>query len=391
MPSPDLTKPGSGDFNGLKQATPALPAAWYIDPQHYQRELDAVFYHNWLYLCHQSSLSAPRCFRSFTIGNQSIFLVRDENNEICGYYNTCRHRGSQLCIERQGKFSSRLIRCPYHQWAYSLDGRLQATSSHSEAPDFNRQDYPLFPVAVKLWRGGVFISLSDHPPDIDEGFSRGSDLTENWPMAQLVVGHQWEETMQCNWKTFWENFNECLHCPNIHPDLCEIVPIYQRRITHPRDHPDWKTNASNPDPKYKGGLREGAESWSVTGAALDRTIDSLSAEEIQRGQSYFVSLPSVYIAAHVDYMRTVRILPLGPEQTEISVEWLFQAETLKQGNFDMDNITEFGKMVMLQDARASEMNQRGLHSNPFQQGVLMPEEHHVKAFQDWVRNQPGIE
>ncbi len=381
---------GNEDFNGLKQSVPTLPSSWYFDPQQYQHELDRIFHRNWIYLCHQSTFTAPRCYRSFNIGNQGILLVRDENNEIRGYHNTCRHRGSQLCTEPEGRFASRLIQCPYHQWAYSLDGRLMATSSHSQAPDFKREDYPLFPVLVKVWRGSVFVSLSDDPPDLFEGFSRESDRTENWPMDQLVVGHRWEKRMQCNWKVFWENFNECLHCPNIHPELCEIVPIFGRRISQPRDHPDWKANRDNPDPKYKGGLRAGAKTWSFTGAALDRTISGLTEEEVERGQSYFVCLPSVYIAAHVDYMRTVRILPLGPEQTELSVEWLFEAETLEQAKSDIKNITEFGKLVMMQDTEASELNQRGLRSNRFERGVLMPEEHYVKGFHDWVRNQRGI-
>ncbi|MEM7207936.1 MAG: SRPBCC family protein, partial [Pseudomonadota bacterium] len=97
------------------------------------------------------------------------------------------------------------------------------------------------------------------------------------------------------------------------------------------------------------------------------------------------SLPSVFIAAHVDYMRTVRIIPRGPEETEIDVEWLLPQESLDDPNFDLDDITEFAKLVMVQDAEASELNQQGLHALPFQQGVLMPEEHYVKIFQDWVR------
>ena len=90
-------------------------------------------------------------------------------------------------------------------------------------------------------------------------------------------------------------------------------------------------------------------------------------------------------------MRTVRILPLGPEQTELSVEWLFEAETLEQAKSDIKNITEFGKLVMMQDAEASELNQRGLRSSRFEQGVLMPEEHYVKGFHDWVKSQRGVD
>jgi Rieske 2Fe-2S family protein len=88
-------------------------------------------------------------------------------------------------------------------------------------------------------------------------------------------------------------------------------------------------------------------------------------------------------------MRTVRVLPLGPEQTEIEVEWLFTPEALAHDEFDHSNITDFAKRVMQQDADASELNQSGMHSRKFQQGVLMPEEYNVKAFQDWVRAQLG--
>ena len=60
----------------------------------------------------------------------------------------------------------------------------------------------------------------------------------------------------------------------------------------------------------------------------------------------------------------------------------------------MEDITDFGKLVMQQDADASELNQKGLHSLQFSEGVLMPEEHYVKTFQDWIRaqteNEPAL-
>ncbi len=380
---------GDEDFNGLKQTFQSLPATWYYDTEHYLRELDRIFYTGWLYLCHTSTLAEARSFRSFNIGNQGIFLVRDDDGSLRCFHNTCRHRGSKLCLESEGRLPNKLIRCPYHQWAYALDGRLVATTSHAEAADFDKADYPLFPVLVQQWRGGIFVSLADDPPDLAESFERGSDRTGNWPMPDLVVGHSWNKVMNCNWKTFWENFNECLHCPNVHPELCELVPMYGRRISHFRDVADWQSYTDRDDPAYAGGLRQGAETWSMDGRAGDVRITGLTEEEIARGQGYLVSYPSVFIAAHVDYMRTVRVLPLGPEQTEIEVEWLFTPETLAHGDFDHSNITDFAKRVMQQDADASELNQSGMHSRKFQHGVLMPEEYNVKAFQDWVRAQRG--
>ena len=380
---------GNEDFNGLRQSEKSLPATWYYDNTHYLQELESIFYSSWIYLCHTSSVAEARSFRSFNIGKQGIFLVRDDHGELRGFHNTCRHRGSKLCLESQGKLSHRLIRCPYHQWAYALDGKLVATSSHSEAADFDKADYPLFPVSVQEWRGAIFVSLAEDPPDLEASLVRGGDRIGNWPMPDLAVGHSWNKVMNCNWKTFWENFNECLHCPNVHPELCELVPMYGRRISYYRDVPDWQEYTDRDDPAYAGGLSQGAETWSMDGRAGDFRFSNLTEEEISRGQSYVVSYPSVFIAAHVDYMRTVRVLPLGPEQTEIEVEWLFTPETLTDGDFDHSNITDFGKRVMQQDADASELNQSGMHSRKFQHGVLMPEEYNVKAFQDWVRAQLG--
>ena len=387
---PDDKKPirklaGDEDFDGLERAEASLPATWYYDSAHYEAELEKIFYRDWLYVCHVSLLAEARSFRRFDVGHQSIVLVRDSDGMLHGFHNSCRHRGSALCTENEGRFKSKLIVCPYHQWSYALDGRLMATTSHAEAPDFDKADYPLFEVSVREWRGGIYVSLATDPPDFEDGFARGSDRIENWPMAELVVGHRWRKTMACNWKVFWENFNECLHCPNIHPELCQLVPIYGRRISYFRDEPNWPLHQDSNEAQYRGGLRDGAETWSGSGQVNGVRFDNLSEEEIARGQSYFVSLPSVFIAAHVDYMRTVRILPLGPEQTDLEVEWLFPRETLDLKDFDIDDITEFAKLVMLQDAEASELNQRGLRALPFEQGVLMPEEHYVKIFQDWVR------
>lgn len=389
MPSdkPSIQKlRGDEDFDGLTHVGKSLPARWYVDPQWYQHELERIFYRDWLYVCHHSVLAEPLSFRRFDVGRQSLLLVRDSEGTLRAFHNTCRHRGSELCQQEQGQLRRKLIVCPYHQWSYALDGRLLATSSHAEAVDFDKADYPLFEVAVREWLGGIYVCLAEEPADFESGFIRGNDRIENWPMKELVVGHRWQKTMACNWKVFWENFNECLHCPNVHPELSQLVPIYSRRISYFRDEPDWARHSQDEDPKYRGGLREGAETWSSSGNSTGVKFNGLTPEEIARGQSYFVSLPSVFIAAHVDYVRTVRVLPLGPESTSLEVEWLFQPETLERAGFDLEDIIGFTKLVMQQDCEASELNQSGLNAIPFEHGVLMPEEHYVKAFQEWVSN-----
>ena len=62
---------------------------------------------------------------------------------------------------------------------------------------------------------------------------------EKIDLENFVVGHVWKKNVLCNWKIYWENYSECLHCPNIHPELSDLVPLYQRRLVDIKDHPEW--------------------------------------------------------------------------------------------------------------------------------------------------------
>jgi Rieske 2Fe-2S family protein len=250
---------------------------------------------------------------------------------------------------------------------------------------FDPADYPLYDIAVRDWHGFVFVNLAGgQAKPFAQAFDRGSDRLDNWPLDALVSGHVYETVMACNWKVFWENFNECLHCPGVHPELCDTVPIYGRAIMGERDDPNFPDHADIDDPKYKGGLRPGAQTWSMDGRPQGPGFPGLTDAERKAGQSYVTSLPSAFIVAHVDYVRVVRLRPLGPERTELHAEWLFPAETLADPKFDMANVVDFAVLVMEQDARACELNQAGLRSIRHEAGVLMAEEYYVHRFHEWV-------
>ena len=93
----------------------------------------------------------------------------------------------------------------------------------------------------------------------------------------------------------------------------------------------------------------------------------------------------MFVVAHVDYVRTVTLRPLGPERTELRAEWLFPAATLAEPGFDLRNVVDFATLVMSQDGAACEMNQRGLKSSKYEHGVLMPQEFDLYRFQSWIR------
>jgi glycine betaine catabolism A len=98
-------------------------------------------------------------------------------------------------------------------------------------------------------------------------------------------------------------------------------------------------------------------------------------------------LPSMFIVGHADYVRVVRLKPLGPEQTEMRVEYLFSRETLASPDFDMRNVVEFTNLVMTEDAEVCELNQRGLHASPHVRGLVMPEEYVIRQFHQWIHSE----
>lgn len=379
-------------YSGLRSARPTLHRNSYLTDAAFARDLERVWWREWVYVCRSEALSTPLSFRLFRIGDQEILILRDEQGALRAFHNTCRHRGSALKTEAEGRLKSRLLVCPYHAWSYSLRGDLVRVPSRACSADFDKGDHPLHRVAVQDWRGFVFVNLAGEADASMEGtFDSDPGLLANWPLERLRVGHTFRKTMACNWKIFWENYNECLHCPGVHPELSALVPIYGRGLMARHDDPHWEAHADDAAPEHAGTLRTGAETWSADGAAHGRAFDGLGDAERAAGQTYVTHLPSLFVVGHVDYVRAVSLRPLGPSLTELTAEWLFSDETMPRSGEEMDNIVSFGRLVLEQDAGVCEINQRGLASRRHERGVLMPEEYDVARFQDWVRARTGEE
>jgi Rieske 2Fe-2S family protein len=374
-------------YAGLTTAVEGLAAAWYFDPAHYRHELERIWYRQWIYACRAADLAGARSFRTLTVGDQSILLARGEDGVARAFHNTCRHRGAALCRETEGRFPAAGIVCPYHAWRYSLKGELLQTSSKVHGDGFELRDFPLYGLPVTEWNGFLFTALTATPAPFSASFDLPLGRLDDWHLQDLVVGYRLARTIRCNWKVFWENYNECLHCPGVHPRLAQLVPIFGRALLERRDDPAWQDHANDDDPRYGGGLRRGAESWSMDGKGAGIPFPDVSAADRRAGHLYMTSVPSVFIVAHVDYVRVVRLLPLAPELTAMSIEFLFLPETLTDAQHDIMNAVEFTDIVMSEDAAICELNQQGLHALAHSAGVLMPEEYAIRQFQDWVRAQ----
>jgi Rieske 2Fe-2S family protein len=368
----------------LARCERSLPAVYYYDPDRYREEMARIWAHSWVYAGRANDLPVMT-LRRISIAGQSLILLKDQDGTIRCFHNTCRHRGSELCSIDERRLKTRLITCPYHQWGYALSGELMTMPNVVPTEDFDKAAHGLLPAHVAQWNGFVFVSLANDPPDFSSVPDLGPTVYDNWPMAELVTGHTSVSEVRCNWKIFWENYNECLHCPGIHPGLCDMVPIYRTGLMAHEEAADWTPEKPIPN----GNLRSGARSWTMNGRPCGPEFAKLTSEERLAGYHFVTLLPSMFIVAHVDYVRAVSLRPVGPEVTEITAQWLFPRETLDASGFDLANVVDFASNVIREDATACEMNQRGLHCNKLEAGTLVPQEYAIFHFHEWVRNIMG--
>jgi len=360
----------------LNHCPPTLPVEAYRDPGWFQREQAAIWAKTWVYAGRRDSFAA-NTLSLRRVGGAEVMVVADKAGQLTAFHNTCRHRGAALCLAETEAFNGKLIRCPYHAWAYGTDGRLVSTAFGTPTSDFDKGAHGLFPVALRDWNGFVFLCIADAPPELAPDM--GLEALDNWPMDRLVTGHVFEKELACNWKIFWENYNECLHCPGIHPELSDLVPVYREGVMSDPERRDW-----SPEAATGPALKAGARSWTLDGQPCGPEFPDLTVEQRSIAHNFVTLYPSAFVVAHVDYVRVVSLEPMGPERTRLKAEWLLLPEVMAAPGFDLENVTGFARLVMEQDGHACEINQRGLASPMYRQGRLMPQEFDIRNFHAWV-------
>ena len=150
--------------DSLKQGSTTLPQKYYIEDLLLKQEMENIFFNSWLCIGRSNEINKSGEFKIFTIGNESLFIIRNEDNKLNAFYNTCRHRGTRICSKENGKYS-KSIQCPYHGWTYDLSGRLIGAPNMDSVEQFNKDNYPLFPIDLVEWEGFILINLSNNPSE----------------------------------------------------------------------------------------------------------------------------------------------------------------------------------------------------------------------------------
>jgi Rieske 2Fe-2S family protein len=339
-----------------------LPGRDYCSDEVFEVERDRLFQGSWFCVGRAEELPETGSFVVADVAGESVLIVRGADGSLRAFLNVCRHRGSQLC---QGSGSVSAIRCPYHAWSYGLDGRLLATPNVRRGERLSRERLGLHEVRLDVWEGFVWVSVAGDSGELTDHLTAwASDDPRQWErygVGDLVIGSRRAYRVAANWKILIENYNECLHCPSVHPQLVEIVPVYKRGEV---EEQPGQTGSGNQ-------LRDGFTSFTPRGQSRLPHLPGLEAVDL--GMFYGLTLlPNLIINYHSDTVSTFLLQPEGPGETRVTCHYLFAPGTVAASDFDPSEVVDFRHELALQDWAVCENAQRGSRSRGYAQGGVLP-------------------
>ena len=354
----------------------SLPSLHYYSAEMYAREKKSIFLEEWFCVGREEELPSPGSILIADVVGESILVARTKEGQLKAHYNVCRHRGTRLCVAAEeerwgvslkgGLTSAATIRCPYHQWTYSLDGTLLSAPFLTESEHFPKQHFSLYPVGLESWGGFLFVNLSPEQTAIKESpllsqLGRIPELLSRYPLAELRTTEQIIYDVAANWKVIMENYNECYHCGPVHPELCEIVPDFKR--------------AGGADLDWAHGIphRPGAYTFTTTGTTARQPFPSLKEDERVRHMGELI-YPNLLLSLSCDHVAAFLLSPQGPERTRIVFNFLFHPTEIQKASFDPSDAVDFWDRINRQDWTICERVQAGLKSRVHEFGYYAPME-----------------
>jgi phenylpropionate dioxygenase-like ring-hydroxylating dioxygenase large terminal subunit len=354
-----------------------LPNAHYIDPVIFDEEKAAVLYDNWAGLAVAADVPEIGDAVPVTFLGMPLLIVRDKQDTVRVFQNTCRHRG-MILVDTPRKIEG-AIRCPYHSWCYATDGRLVSTP-HVGGPGQNTHEgidralLGLTEIRSHIWMDVIFINISGTAPAFGEAHD---DLMDRWsdfdkPLYHGGADSRFQLEVNCNWKLAVENYCESYHLPWIHPGLNS----YSRLEDH------YHIESAG---KYSG---QGTLVYRQLKDEDDQSFPDFApiSDNWDTAAEYITVYPNVLLGVHRDHTFAIVLVPQGPEKTVEHIH-LYYADGITDAKLRARN-TQQWKEVFAEDIFVVEGMQRGRHAVTFDGGRFSPAmDGPTHMFHDWVAAQ----
>ena len=353
----------------------SLPFECYWEDSILIQEQKLIFSNQWLGLGRADRLETSGEYEVFELCGQALVLIRDQDNILRLYANTCRHRGAKLL---DGTGQCQAISCPFHGWTYTLDGNLKYAKTMSENPNFDFSEHSLIEYKLKELQGFLFAFLGNQPTDLDSQLGDFSELHQPWSLNELITTRREVFEVQCNWKAFLDVFNEYYHLSNIHPTSIDNLYIKPE-----------EADKTTGDYASQFGFTTG------TGALLEAhqsnalpKMENLG-DPWNLGARYSWVFPNMTFAASQEAIWVYEANPINSQSCQVRQSICFPKNTTELPDFQEKSQAYYQRLddALDEDITALENQQKGLNKSPSLQGqfsTLM--EANVATFAQWYAN-----
>lgn len=392
----------------------SLPQDLYRDTDVFARDIEALATSQWLLVDHESRIAHPGEYFTVDFGGESIIVIRDKDNSVHAHYNVCRHRGSRICLEKQG--SVRALTCPYHAWTYDLAGNLK--SARYMAQDFSAAQYRLNSCNVRVFKGLIFLNLAkDQTPSFEGFIARFEPMLERHDLAGAKVAVRQVFPTNANWKLVVENFFECYHCKSAHPTYCSVHDEMKMLAfgagpgssdglasKYMETFNAWEAAerlagrqpgmfADGPDTPYfqsagRLPIGKGNATESLNGKGMAPLI--VKEREYDGAQTGCVFNPVSVLLANSDHAIGFRFNPRGPRSTDVEVFWLVSKDAQEGIDYDPEEVKAMWTVTLLEDKTITENNQAGVCSTSYRPGPYSAQESKIAEFGSWYTRLIGL-
>ncbi len=340
---------GAGYVAGAPERSSTLNARCYTDPRFLEVEREAIFHRSWQWVCHAEKLREPGAYCVRDVMGRSVVVLRDpgEDGGLRAFYNVCQHRGHEL-LKGEGK--ARVIVCPYHGWAYNLDGRLRGAPRTDKLEGFDKGEIGLMPVQVEEFCGFVYVNLDPGAEALStQSGGLAAEIARYAPdIGRLTFAHRLTFDIKANWKVVVDNFLECYHCPVAHKDFCSLLQFDTYRVTTHGIYSSHMAKAS----------KDANTAYSTEGATVD-------------DHAVWWLWPNTCLLRYPGRgnFLVLNIVPDGPGRTRETYDFFF--EEAEPNGQEWEAINYIDRVLQREDIDIVESVQRGMATPAYECGRIV--------------------
>ena len=377
----ELTRERLDAINADDGIAVGLPNAAYISEDFFRVEQQQVFARTWT--CIGNACSVPEVGDLKPVGflGEPLVLVRNQRDEVKVFHNVCSHRGNELVW--QPCQVEKTIQCPYHGWAYDLNGRLLATpnvggSGIHSVEGLDKSQHGLCEARSAVWMDLVFVNLAENAPDFETFIAplqvRADRLMSRKQTAELKPASSYGQftiDFAGNWKLCLENNLESYHLPTVHPDLNAVSKLEDHYHFYDDEFAGQGTNCYDHE---KTNLRP---------LPIFDNWPDMEAE-------YPTLYPNVMLGFQADHFWTRYLQPISAERCLDHMQLYYLGDAADGDDFDAarGHRLEVWAKVFNEDIGVVEGMQRGRHSSAFDGGLFTPiMDKPSQHFTQWIARQ----